>query len=219
MPSGHGPLRLAEPDLHWALPSICLPFVRPSLIHLPGALRSTGVTRPLRYYGSSDSCRTVVRCPAGLIASCTESSDHSFSSHPPSLRLLDLFSTVGRTAGTALWSAFHPLRQGNAGVSWASPLDCRLAATIGRIEFVSLRTRRSPPDALHLPSRGRSFDRLRQPGRPPAGTRTLLVQYTCNRTAPRLQPGASCAVRACEAESKTAERATSKKRTRPSTGN
>mgnify|MGYP003338365769 CR=1 FL=1 len=77
-----------------------------------------------------------------------------------------------------------PTEQGSAGVSWASPWDCWLAATKGRIEFVILRTSRSPPDALHLPSRGRSFVRLRQPGRPPAGTRTLLVQYTCNRTAP-----------------------------------
>ena len=91
-----------------------------------------------------------------------------------------------------------PTKQGYAGVSWASPWDCWLAATIGRIEFVILRTSRSPPDALHLPSRGRSFDRLRQPGRPPTGTRTLLVQYTCNRTAPGgsrgtrpLSPGAS----------------------------
>ena len=77
-----------------------------------------------------------------------------------------------------------PTKQGSAGVSWASPWDCWLAATKGRIEFVILRTSRSPPDALHLPSRGRSFVRLRQPGRPPTGTRTLLVQYTCNRTAP-----------------------------------
>ena len=82
-----------------------------------------------------------------------------------------------------------PTGQGSAGVSWASPWDCWLAATKGRIKFVILRTSRSPPDALHLPSRGRSFVRLRQPGRPPTGTRTLLVQYTCNRTAPGASRG------------------------------
>ena len=92
-----------------ALTPILLPFVWSSLIHLPGALRSTGVTRLHRYYGSSDSCRTIVRCPAGLIASCTEPSDHSVSNHPPSLQLLGLFSTAGRTAGTAPRNVFHPL--------------------------------------------------------------------------------------------------------------
>jgi hypothetical protein len=88
-----------------------------------------------------------------------------------------------------------PTGQGSAGVSWASPWDCWLAATKGRIKFVILRTSRSPPDALHLPSRGRSFVRLRQPGRPPTGTRTLLVQYTCNRTAPGTRRGIHGAVR------------------------
>jgi hypothetical protein len=51
-------------------------------------------------------------------------------------------------------------RQGIADVCWASPFASRLAATTGRIEFVILRTGRSRPDALHLPSRGRSFVQL-----------------------------------------------------------
>ena len=113
-------------------------------------------------------------------------------------RIFQPFRLQSPSVAPTAWPVFHsrtyrrnrfdervpPTKQGSAGVSWASPLGCRLAATIGRIEFVSLRTSRSPPDALHLPSRGRSFARLRQPGRPPTGTRTLLVQYTCNRTAP-----------------------------------
>ena len=119
-------------------------------------------------------------------------------SHCFMYRIFQPFRLQSPSVAPTAWPVFHsrtyrrnrfdervpPTKQGSAGVSWASPLGCRLAATIGRIEFVSLRTSRSPPDALHLPSRGRSFARLRQPGRPPTGTRTLLVQYTCNRTAP-----------------------------------
>jgi len=124
-------------------------------------------------------------------------------SHCFMYRIFQPFRLQSPSVAPTAWPVFHsrtyrrnrfdervpPTKQGSAGVSWASPLGCRLAATIGRIEFVSLRTSRSPPDALHLPSRGRSFARLRQPGRPPTGTRTLLVQYTCNRTAPRGSEG------------------------------
>ena len=78
-----------------------------------------------------------------------------------------------------------PVRQGIAGVSWASPWYGRLATTTGRIEFVILRTGLSPPDALHTPSRECSSDRLRGSSRTPTGTRTLLLQVTRNRTIPR----------------------------------
>jgi hypothetical protein len=44
-----------------------------------------------------------------------------------------------------------------AGVIWASPLASRLAATAGRIEFVILRTGRSPPVASHPSSWRRSY--------------------------------------------------------------
>ena len=77
-----------------------------------------------------------------------------------------------------------PVRQGIAGVSWASPWYGRLATTTGRIEFVILRTGLSPPDALHTPSRECSSDRLRGSSRTPTGTRTLLLQVTRNRTTP-----------------------------------
>ncbi len=77
-----------------------------------------------------------------------------------------------------------PVRQGIAGVSWASPWYGRLATTTGRIEFVILRTGLSPPDALHTPSRECSSDRLRGSSRTPTGTRTLLLQVTRNRTIP-----------------------------------
>jgi hypothetical protein len=87
-------LRLVEPvGYRGALTSICLPVVRSFRIHLPGALRSTGVTRlgvpacGSATYGSSDSYRALVRCPVGLIVSCIESSNHSVSNHPSSLQL------------------------------------------------------------------------------------------------------------------------------------
>jgi hypothetical protein len=43
---------------------------------------------------------------------------------------------------------------------WASPLASRLANRTGRNGFVILRTARSPPVALHLLSRGRSYVQL-----------------------------------------------------------
>ena len=43
---------------------------------------------------------------------------------------------------------------------WVSPFASKLTATPGRIEFVILRTGRSPPVALHLASLRRSYSRL-----------------------------------------------------------
>jgi len=54
----------------------------------------------------------------------------------------------------------HPPGRVPHGVSWASPLTRRLATTTGRIEFVILRTGRSPPVAPHAASRRRSYVRL-----------------------------------------------------------
>ncbi|NBT36105.1 MAG: hypothetical protein EBT03_11335 [Betaproteobacteria bacterium] len=69
------------------------------------------------------------------------------------------FESSGVPSCEAVWPR-TPLEQVSLDVCWASPLPSGLAATIGRIEFVILRTGRSPPDALHLPSLGRSFFRL-----------------------------------------------------------
>ncbi|MCA9095482.1 MAG: hypothetical protein KDA68_18510, partial [Planctomycetaceae bacterium] len=46
--------QLVEPS---ALTLVVIPWVRSFRIHLPASLRSTGVTRFLRYYERSDSCR------------------------------------------------------------------------------------------------------------------------------------------------------------------
>ncbi len=59
---------------------LVLPGAWSFVIHLPGALRSTGVTRLPRYYGSSDSCPTP-SSRTGLSASWIWPSDHSASNH------------------------------------------------------------------------------------------------------------------------------------------
>jgi len=93
------------------------------------------------------------------------------------------------------WSAFvpqayrqHDLRSSASlrrdhRVSRASPLGSRLATTRGRIEFVILRTGRSPPVALHPLSRERSYHRLQSTDLTLAGTCTPLIQRAHRRTA------------------------------------
>ena len=68
-------------------------------------------------------------------------------------------------------------------VTWASPLGSRLATTTGRIEFVILRTGRSPPVALHLLSRERSYHRLQNPNLTLTRTFTSRIQRAHRRTA------------------------------------
>jgi hypothetical protein len=75
--------------------------------------------------------------------------------------------------------------------SWASPLASRLTTTTGRIEFVILRTSRSPPVALHPLSQGRSYFWLQSSNQTPTGTSTPLIQSAHRRTS-RHTP---CAVR------------------------
>ena len=77
---------------------------------------------------------------------------------------------------------------GDHSVTWASPFASRLATTTGRIEFVILRTSRSPPVALHPLSRGRSYVRLRGSNPTSTGTLTLPIQYTHKRTRGRACP-------------------------------
>src|SRR5262252_3834276 len=68
-----------------------------------------------------------------------------------------------------------------------------LAVTPGRIEFVILRTGRSPPVALHLASRRRSYSRLRAGELLPEGDFHPLVQrasraHECGDLSPLLHP-------------------------------
>ena len=96
----------------------------------------------------------------GLLALWIEPSDHSVSNHPPSSRGSE-FGLIPRAYRrvSAPASRTHSGRVPH-GVSWASPFPSRLATTTGRIEFVILRTSRSPPVAPHPASRRRSYVRL-----------------------------------------------------------
>ena len=66
----------------------------------------------------------------------------------------------------------------------ASPWYRRLAAALRRIEFVILRTNSSPPVALHLALRLRSFLRLRSLWLSPTRTSTALMWRPHGRTMP-----------------------------------
>jgi hypothetical protein len=82
----------------------------------------------------------------------------------------------------ATWPLDHSHPCGTT-ASWASPLSSRLATTTGRIEFVViLRTDRSPPVALHLASRRRSYVRLQCSNPTLTGTCTPPIQHHRKRT-------------------------------------
>ena len=93
--------------------------------------------------------------------------------------------------GTVLQTVLIPR---DCSVIWASPFPSRLATTAGRIEFVILRTGRSPPVALHPTSRRRSYVRLQCSNPTLTGTSTLRIQHVCKRTS-RHTP--VCRNRAC----------------------
>ena len=120
-------------------------------LHFPASLCSTGVTRLPRYYGRSDSCSAgslaAVRLNSSLsfseqvsLINAQSLPDHSVSNHPTwhSRR----FNTLPLSAAITRSRRFR-LRHWLAG----SPF------TSGRIEFVILRTDRSPPAASHPASR------------------------------------------------------------------
>ena len=121
-------------------------------IHFPAPLRSTPITELLRYYGRSDSCslRFFGTWSMNSGSFSTQVSlihasglpDHSVSNHLMHhcrrFRTLPLSPTASRFR--------FRLRHCYAG----SPI------TPGRIEFVILRTGRSPPAALHHASLRRS---------------------------------------------------------------
>jgi hypothetical protein len=115
----------------------------------------------------------------GLLASWIEPSGHSVSNHPTSPDDPGLVLDRRLTA-TLLRERTHSGRVPH-GVTWASPPYSRLATTTGRIEFVILRTGRSPPVAPHPASRRRSYVRLRSSNLTSIGTSTLLSQSTCKR--------------------------------------
>ena len=73
-------LQFVEPS---ALSLVCVPFVRSPDIHLPGTLRSPGVTRLPRDDGPSDSCPAALRIhTAARIDHSTADSDDEHRSVP-----------------------------------------------------------------------------------------------------------------------------------------
>ena len=124
---------------------------------------------------------------SGLLASCIKPSDRSASNHLLSPLGFGLVLSRELTARSA-----DRIPCGDHSVTWASPFASRLATTTGRIEFVILRTSRSPPVALHPLSRGRSYVRLRGSNPTSTGTLTLPIQYTHKRTNGRPVGGCLC---------------------------
>jgi hypothetical protein len=106
----------------------------------------------------------------GLLASCDQTF-RPFRLQPPLVvpgtGLVSFQRAYRRVSAVCVT---HPLSRVPHGVSWASPFPSRLATTTGRIEFVMLRTSRSPPVASHPASRRRSYVRLQSSN--PTSTRT-----------------------------------------------
>jgi hypothetical protein len=132
-------------------------------LHLPAPLRSPGVTRLHRYYGCSDSCTAALRTGltahehrsvsrAGLPALRVWPSEHSAPNHLARPR--HRFNTQPLSVTGFLKPECPDFE------SRLRPFPSRLAARPGRNGFVILRTARSPPVALHLASRRRSYVQL-----------------------------------------------------------
>jgi hypothetical protein len=125
------------------------PFAPPEL---PGFVTTMNALTPER---------SAHRRPArpGLLVSWIKPSGHSVSNHPLSFPKSGLVFLRDLPSSRVHYPT-HPLGRVPHDVTWASPLASWLATTTGRIEFVILRTNRSPPDALHPVSRRRSFVRI-----------------------------------------------------------
>ena len=144
-------------------------FARRALPRFIARMNALTPERPaLRILIRDNELRPYIR--SGILASCIKSSNRSASSHLlPSPRFGPVLPW---SLPRGLPTASLPRDQS---VIWASPLGCRLATTAGRIEFVILRTSRSPPVALHPLSRGRSYFRLRSSDLTSTRTCTLLT--------------------------------------------
>jgi hypothetical protein len=130
-----------------------LPSAWPSRFHLPAPLRSMSITPLHRYYGRSDFWPSLSLGQISL------------------LHVHDLPTIPSPTTPQPPPSLLHatPQLDGPPGSRrvWASPLMSRLAGLHGRIEFVILRTGRSPPAASHPASQRRSCIQLQAGERMP----------------------------------------------------
>ena len=153
---------------------LCFPSVWSSRLHLPAPLRSTGITRLLRYYGCSDSWTVGssaleehehrLCCRPGLPAFCHRTF-RSFRLQPPAVVPTHFWGFSRRAYRTT--SPWPPFR-GHASLG----LRHCLAGSPRRpaeSSSLALRTDRSPPVALHPASRRRSYLRLRSARTPRQG--------------------------------------------------
>ena len=146
------------------------PFAPPEL---PGFVATMNALTPERRY-SRNRARVDRPVRSGLLVSCFRLSGHSVSNHPLSSSKFGLVS-LRDLPSNRIRHPTHPLGRVPHDVNWASPLASRLTTTTGRIEFVSLRTNHSPPDAPHPVSRRRSFVRIQSSNLTLMRTRTSLT--------------------------------------------
>ncbi len=130
---------------------------------------------------------------SGIPPSRTSPSCHSVSNHPRSLEVaFPLSAILAPFIGfpRRLWMRPRPCADLSAPqvFSQASPLASRLAGPSGRIEFVLLRTGRSPSVASHPASRRRSYGRLQNYDAILEWTRTTLTSYARRRTSTGILP-------------------------------
>ncbi len=157
-----------------ALKPIHIPFVRTSHIHLPAALRSTGITRLHHYYDCSDFCTTLCR-RTDLPASRAWPSNHSVSKHPmlSHSRFITLpISAAGLPYGSRLrqWLAGSPEHQAETSSStYGLAVHLRLLPTPPHDDAVTLDY--GPENAY------------------PKGTRTPITKHAHRRTSPRVRLG------------------------------
>ena len=111
---------------------------------------------------------------SGLLASWFKPSGHSVSNHPSSFPEFGLVS-LRDLPSNRVHRPIHPLGRVPHDVTWASPLASRLTTTTGRIEFVILRTNRSPPVAPHPVSRRRGYIRIQSSNLTLTRTHTSLT--------------------------------------------
>ena len=161
------------------------PFARPALpgVHAPmGALTPERPTLRTGRLQRSPAHEHRSVCRSGLPAS-RHQTFRPFRLQPPpaapGAQFWFLYRGLPRVSGRS--RSHHDHR--DHCVNWASPLPSRLATTTGRIEFVILRTGRSPPVASHLLSQERSYYWL-QSSEPKtlARTPTSLIRRAHRRT-------------------------------------
>jgi len=138
--------------------------VRPDSSTFLRSLRSLSVTRVPRYYGRSDSCRPGSSAPYGSMNSVSVGPQVSLS------HVLDLPSPPSPTTlgpSTSISHATPHLVESPAVAGLGFTFPTQAGRLSGRIEFLIVRMKRSPPAAPHPVSRRRSSSWLQAGERMP----------------------------------------------------